>query len=113
MNVSFHYDLSKRGPMKSLALILIFIAGCSTQPKTEPLKPVKDHKGVIDAKGIQLTFKKHEKYIRNCYQKSLSQRGDQNLSGIVTLSFTIDPSGAAEKPGIVTEKTNLVAPELC
>lgn len=93
---------------KAVILMLLILAGCATQ-KTQNFeeKQPEIKLATIDREGIRKTFYKHQRYIRQCYQKTLTANPDKKMNGMVTLNFDIDASGKGKSPSVVEKKTTL------
>ena len=90
---------------KILIGLTLLLASCSTPEKKVDAPEAAKPK--IDRQGIRESFKKHNRYIRSCYQKTLTANPDKKMTGKVTLSFDIDPSGKAQNASVVDKKTSL------
>lgn len=87
-----------------LPLCLLTLSCATTPPEPAPVSKPVEIKNGVDRDGIRQTFSKHENYIRSCYKKTLSEKPQEKLSGIVVLQFDIDPSGQAKTAKILDKK---------
>ncbi len=102
-------SLNRRGrKMRPLILILLFLTSCSSSNKNleaETLDPQT-------REAIRTSFSNNRKQISDCYGEALLKKGNEELSGVVTLKFKIKPSGEATDVSIDKEKSTLNNPEL-
>lgn len=84
-------------------ILLLALTHCATTEKKEepPAQPT------VDREGIRQTINSHARYIRECYGKSLVEKGNEQIKGKMVVYFAIDPNGKAHSPKVINEKSTL------
>lgn len=67
--------------------------------------------GALDRADIEAVIKRHLSQIRYCYQRELQR--DPDLSGKITMGFTIAKDGSVAKAGVSTSTLNSAAVDQC
>jgi len=84
-------------------LFLFVLSACvSTQQEADAVATKK-----VDRGGIRKSITAHNRYIRDCYGKTLLTRGNEQLKGKVMMNFEIGPDGRAHNPQVDPNKSTI------